>query len=101
PEAASKFDWSFNDADLPVEEWKVMMYNEILDFLHVFDGAAATDSQESNIDPLSAASTDTQATASSTGTQATGSSAGSRVTADGGSQAAGAAADEPLSAGTA
>ncbi|KAJ2641291.1 MAPK protein hog1 [Coemansia sp. RSA 1694] len=71
PEAAKKFDWSFNDADLPVEEWKVMMYNEILDFLHVFDGDAPEDESqaatESNIDPLSAASsTDTQATANST-----------------------------------
>ncbi|KAJ1928207.1 MAPK protein hog1, partial [Linderina macrospora] len=38
PVAESRFDWSFNDADLPVEEWKVMMYNEILDFLNVSDG---------------------------------------------------------------
>ncbi|KAJ2230421.1 MAPK protein hog1 [Coemansia sp. RSA 1722] len=38
PVAESKFDWSFNDADLPVEEWKVMMYNEILDFLNVSEG---------------------------------------------------------------
>ena len=29
PLASEKFDWSFNDADLPVETWKVMMYNEI------------------------------------------------------------------------
>ncbi|KAJ2740724.1 Maturation and nuclear export of 40S ribosomal subunits interacting protein, partial [Coemansia sp. BCRC 34301] len=59
--AASKFDWSFNDADLPVEEWKVMMYKEILDFLHVFDGdASAASAEEPNIDPLSAtSSTDT------------------------------------------
>ena len=26
PEADAKFDWSFNDADLPVDQWKVMMY---------------------------------------------------------------------------
>jgi p38 MAP kinase len=32
PEAAEKFDWSFNDADLPADTWKVMMYSEILDF---------------------------------------------------------------------
>lgn len=32
PLAAEKFDWSFNDADLPVETWKIMMYSEILDF---------------------------------------------------------------------
>lgn len=30
PEAGEKFDWSFNDADLPVDTWKVMMYSEIL-----------------------------------------------------------------------
>ncbi|OSD01107.1 mitogen activated protein kinase [Trametes coccinea BRFM310] len=37
PEAAEKFDWSFNDADLPVDTWKVMMYSEILDFHQVGD----------------------------------------------------------------
>ncbi|KAJ2787008.1 MAPK protein hog1 [Coemansia interrupta] len=41
PVAESKFDWSFNDADLPVEEWKVMMYNEILDFLNVSEGPSS------------------------------------------------------------
>jgi p38 MAP kinase len=30
PEAGAAFDWSFNDADLPVDTWKVMMYSEIL-----------------------------------------------------------------------
>ena len=25
PEAEEKFDWSFNDADLPVDTWKIMM----------------------------------------------------------------------------
>lgn len=30
PEADEPFDWSFNDADLPVDTWKVMMYSEIL-----------------------------------------------------------------------
>jgi p38 MAP kinase len=30
PAAAEAFDWSFNDADLPVDTWKVMMYSEIL-----------------------------------------------------------------------
>lgn len=30
PDAKQKFDWSFNDADLPVDTWKVMMYSEIL-----------------------------------------------------------------------
>jgi p38 MAP kinase len=33
PVAEEKFDWSFNDADLPVETWKVMMYSEILGVL--------------------------------------------------------------------
>lgn len=32
PVAASPFDWSFNEADLPMETWKVMMYSEIVDF---------------------------------------------------------------------
>lgn len=26
PVAEEKFDWSFNDADLPVDTWKIMMY---------------------------------------------------------------------------
>jgi p38 MAP kinase len=30
PVAAEMFDWSFDDADLPVNNWKVMMYSEIL-----------------------------------------------------------------------
>lgn len=25
PEAEEKFDWSFNDVDLPVDTWKIMM----------------------------------------------------------------------------
>lgn len=29
---ADKFDWSFDDADFPVDTWKAMMYSEILDF---------------------------------------------------------------------
>lgn len=32
PACEIKFDWSFNDADLPVDTWRVMMYSEILDF---------------------------------------------------------------------
>lgn len=31
PVAEEKFDWSFNDADLPVDTWKIMMY--VLPFL--------------------------------------------------------------------
>ena len=26
PVAEEQFDWSFNDADLPVDTWKIMMY---------------------------------------------------------------------------
>lgn len=32
PLCETKFDWSFNDADLPVDTWRVMMYSEILSF---------------------------------------------------------------------
>jgi p38 MAP kinase len=28
PVAEEKFDWSFNDADLPVDTWKIMMYED-------------------------------------------------------------------------
>ncbi|EEQ34243.1 mitogen-activated protein kinase HOG1 [Microsporum canis CBS 113480] len=35
PEAGERFDWSFNDADLPVDSWKIMMYSEILDYHNV------------------------------------------------------------------
>ena len=38
PVAEEPFDWSFNDAELPVDTWKVMMYSEILDF-HNLDNA--------------------------------------------------------------
>ena len=30
PVAEETFDWSFNDADLPVDQWKVMMYDQIV-----------------------------------------------------------------------
>lgn len=30
PVAAEVFDWSFNDEDLPVDRWKVMIYSEVL-----------------------------------------------------------------------
>lgn len=29
PTAQEKFDWSFNDADLPVDTWKIMMYGKL------------------------------------------------------------------------
>ncbi|ODV62790.1 mitogen-activated protein kinase HOG1 [Ascoidea rubescens DSM 1968] len=32
PEASERFDWKFNDADLPIDTWRLMMYNEIVDF---------------------------------------------------------------------
>ncbi|KAJ2352530.1 MAPK protein hog1 [Coemansia sp. RSA 2611] len=83
PEAASKFDWTFNDADLPVEEWKVMMYNEILDFLHVFDDPTDESQTESNIDPLSASSNDSHATAASADSHASANSATSGAMASG------------------
>ncbi|RKP23867.1 putative mitogen-activated protein kinase [Syncephalis pseudoplumigaleata] len=35
PVAPEMFDWSFSDADLPIDTWKVMMYSEILDFHNV------------------------------------------------------------------
>ncbi|CAG8739878.1 7324_t:CDS:10 [Dentiscutata erythropus] len=37
PVANEAFDWSFDDTDLPIDDWKVMMYREILDF-HNVDG---------------------------------------------------------------
>lgn len=40
PVANEKFDWSFNDAELPIDTWKVMMYSEILDFHQVSDPGA-------------------------------------------------------------
>ena len=47
PVAGEKFDWSFNDADLPVDTWKVMMYSEILGtsmfFLNSLDLIQRTD----------------------------------------------------------
>lgn len=45
PIAESKFDWSFNDADLPVDNWKVMMYTEILDFHKIETANTAQDAQ--------------------------------------------------------
>jgi len=34
PVAEEKFDWSFNDADLPVDTWKIMMYVTTLLSVH-------------------------------------------------------------------
>ncbi|KAJ9075278.1 MAPK protein hog1 [Entomophthora muscae] len=41
PVATEVFDWSFSDADLPIETWKMMMYSEILDFHNPEKGSAA------------------------------------------------------------
>ncbi|KAJ5865854.1 hypothetical protein N7534_000407 [Penicillium rubens] len=41
PVSQEKFDWSFNDADLPVDTWKIMMYSEILDFHNIEQGNEA------------------------------------------------------------
>ena len=38
PEAEEKFDWSFNDADLPVDTWKIMMYVHDLKCQEIFWG---------------------------------------------------------------
>ncbi|ERF77208.1 Mitogen-activated protein kinase HOG1 [Endocarpon pusillum Z07020] len=45
PVAEEKFDWSFNDADLPVDTWKIMMYSEILDY-HNIDNSQAQQAAE-------------------------------------------------------
>jgi len=37
PIAPEKFDWSFSGVDLPIDQWKVMMYSEILKFHNVDD----------------------------------------------------------------
>ena len=34
PIAEEKFDWSFNDADLPVDTWKIMMYEQLYALAH-------------------------------------------------------------------
>ena len=46
PVCESKFDWSFNDADLPVDTWRVMMYSEILDFHQTVGVANETEGSE-------------------------------------------------------
>ncbi|KAI6748671.1 hypothetical protein HG530_015444 [Fusarium avenaceum] len=45
PVAEEKFDWSFNDADLPVDTWKIMMYSEILDYHNVEAGVTNMEDQ--------------------------------------------------------
>ncbi|KAL3468589.1 kinase-like domain-containing protein [Aspergillus heterothallicus] len=43
PVATRKFDWSFNDAELPKETWKIMIYSEVLDFFQL--GTLPSDTQ--------------------------------------------------------
>ncbi|CEL02952.1 mitogen-activated protein kinase mpkC [Aspergillus pseudodeflectus] len=43
PVATEKFDWSFNDAELPKETWKIMIYSEVLDFFQM--GTLPNDTQ--------------------------------------------------------
>ena len=38
PVAEEQFDWSFNDADLPVDTWKIMMYAASGAAAQVFQG---------------------------------------------------------------
>jgi p38 MAP kinase len=33
PKAEEKFDWSFNDPDLTVDAWKIMMYELLHDYV--------------------------------------------------------------------
>lgn len=40
PVAQEKFDWSFNDADLPVDTWKIMMYVLGIQTLDFFQSCA-------------------------------------------------------------
>ncbi|KAG7753533.1 hypothetical protein KL911_002926 [Ogataea haglerorum] len=44
PSAEEKFDWSFNDADLPLDTWRIMMYSEILDFHEIESSQALSGS---------------------------------------------------------
>jgi p38 MAP kinase len=40
PVADEKFDWSFNDADLPVDTWKIMMYEQVNEHMREDEAAA-------------------------------------------------------------
>lgn len=54
PVADEKFDWSFNDVDLPVDNWKVMMYSEILDFHNIDSESLPNVSAASSVEPQQA-----------------------------------------------
>ncbi|KAL4775778.1 mitogen-activated protein kinase mpkC [Aspergillus nidulans var. acristatus] len=45
PVATEQFDWSFNDADLPLDTWKIMIYSEVLDFFQLTTNAEPTGEQ--------------------------------------------------------
>ncbi|KAG1356157.1 hypothetical protein G6F62_002147 [Rhizopus arrhizus] len=57
PASSEKFDWSFNEADLPIDTWKVMMYSEILDF-HNMDNIDGTQFLGTPLTGLTMESTD-------------------------------------------
>jgi p38 MAP kinase len=42
PVADEKFDWSFNDADLPVDTWKIMMYEQLYEHMREDEAAASS-----------------------------------------------------------
>jgi serine/threonine protein kinase len=42
PVADEKFDWSFNDADLPVDTWKIMMYEQVYEHMREDEAAASS-----------------------------------------------------------
>lgn len=48
PVAEKEFDWSFNDADLPKDTWKFMIYSEVLDY-HSVGGAAQPELDQDDI----------------------------------------------------
>ncbi|WFD41982.1 mitogen-activated protein kinase [Malassezia psittaci] len=50
PEAEVPFDWSFNDADLPIDTWKVMMYSEILGMLSLCTDSDFHNMEETGVD---------------------------------------------------
>src|SRR5271168_3749282 len=44
PVAEEKFDWSFNDADLPVDTWKIMMYEQLYEQMNEDEAAGLASS---------------------------------------------------------
>lgn len=42
PVAEEKFDWSFNDADLPVDTWKIMMYEQLYEQMREDEATASS-----------------------------------------------------------